>query len=108
MSRSVVTMHRDHTMSQYSCSPSALSFPSSPSSIASIASSTSHASKKALKSVKNAVKNAIRPFKKARTMSMSSNVSMVDSDDGTLFVPSCYDVYFTYISRCGSCVNLWW
>jgi hypothetical protein len=29
---------------------------------------------------------------------MSSNVSMTASDDGMLFVPSCYNVYFTYIA----------
>lgn len=85
-------MHRDHAMSHSLHSPSALSFPSLPSPIASIASNTVHASQKALKSVKNTVKNAICPFKKAHTISISSNTSMVGSDDGTLFVPLCYDV----------------
>jgi hypothetical protein len=72
-----------------SCSSSVLSFPSSPSPLASIASSTACASKKALKSVKNTVKKAICPFKKACTKAMSSNTSMVGSDNGMMFVSLC-------------------
>ena len=88
-----ITMCWDHTTLHSSHSLSVLSFPSSPSPLASIVLSTACTSKKALKSIKNVIKNAICPFKKPHTKSMSSKTSMAGSDNGILFISLWYDVY---------------
>ena len=75
-------MRGDRASSCSSRASSPLSFPPSLSSpLASIASSTARSSKSGLKSIKNVVKKAIHPFKKARTMSTSSNASIVGDEE---------------------------
>ena len=65
-------MGRDRAISR---SSSPLSFPPSPSQIASSSKSTK----------KNVAQKAIHPFKKARTVSKSSNASIVSLESGISF-----------------------